>query len=187
MARQRKSYSLLFKLKVITDVIKRGNPIQTTAKKFKISNKCVRRWMSSSEKVKDQLNRRNNRLSFRIRDRVSCLNSVESELYEWIKNERTNGACINTSVVKLKAIEIYKKTGTNTNFKASNGWLEKFLKRYGLCSRRVSSSGRELPKNCKKIIELFLQDCSKFNEVCTSAIYNMDEASIYLDSPGILI
>ena len=67
---KRKSYSLLFKLKVANEVIENKKKVQTTALKFGIANKTVRDWISKIDEIKEQLNKkRNSRLRFRIRKR----------------------------------------------------------------------------------------------------------------------
>ena len=181
-APKRKSYSLLFKLKVANDVLEKRKQIQTTAFKFNVANKSVRDWVRKIDEIKEQLKKRNNRLSFRIRKRNGVLNDIESRLFIWIKEKRMEGACLNSKAIKLKARELHNEIDINTEFQMTNGWFEKFLKRYGLSCRRVSSSGRDLPKNCHETIKVFLKDCEKFNHLDTKAFYNMDEASIYLDS-----
>jgi hypothetical protein len=40
---------------------------------------------------------------------------------------------------------------------ASNGWLSRFLSRFKLIVRRVSTSGHELPENCSDIVFKYLQ------------------------------
>jgi hypothetical protein len=179
----RKSYALLFKLKVAKEVIEQNKKIQTTAFKYNISNKSVRDWVGKIVEIKEQLKKRNNRLSFRMRRR-SLMTALETGLFNWIKDARSNGACLSSKVIKLKAIELVNEIGTTSDFKASNGWFERFLARSGLCCRRVSSSGRDLPQNSQETIDLFIQNCKKFNQLGNRVIYNMDEASIYLDSPG---
>jgi len=179
----RKSYSLLFKLKEAKEVIEQKKKIQSTAFKYKISNKSVRDWVGKIEEIKEQLKKRNNRLSFRMRRR-GFLTAIETGLFNWIKDERSKGACLSSKVIKIKAIELVNEIDATLNFKASNGWFERFLVRSGLCCRRVSSSGRDLPQNSQETIDQFIQNCKKFNQLSNKVIYNMDEASIYLDSPG---
>ena len=43
-------------------------------------------------------------------------------------------------------------------WKSSKGWMRNFMKRFDLSYRRITTSGRELSKNCIKIIEDFLED-----------------------------
>ena len=37
-------------------------------------------------------------------------------------------------------------------FKGSNGWLNRFSKRYSITSRRITGSGKHLPENLSQII-----------------------------------
>ena len=60
----------------------------------------------------------------------------------------------------------------------------KFLNRKRLSFRRVSTHGRDLPKNVNEIIDTFLSSCSKFIPIDRDHICNMDETTIYLDSPA---
>ena len=109
---------------------------------------------------------------------------MEDRLFKWLQEKRLNGACLSRKAIKIKAIELNNQKNKKSNYKASNGWFERFLSRFELSYRRVSSSGRDLPKNCQEIINNFLKGCQKFNQLDEKVIYNMDEASIYLDSPG---
>ena len=51
--------------------------------------------------------------------------------------------------------------------------------------RRVTSSGRDLPVNCAQNIKEFHDKCRQIRiEVPRSALYSMDQTSVYLDSPS---
>jgi hypothetical protein len=53
--------------------------------------------------------------------------------------------------------------------------------------RRVTTRGRKLPANYKEILGKFIESCS-LNTVnyTRSAIFNMDECAVELDSPSTL-
>ena len=87
------------------EVIEQKKKIQSTAFKYKISNKSVRDWVGKIEEIKEQLKNRNNRLSFRMR-RHGFLTALETSLFNWIKDERSNGVCLSREVIKIKAIEL---------------------------------------------------------------------------------
>jgi hypothetical protein len=53
--------------------------------------------------------------------------------------------------------------------------------------RRITTKGREAPKNATGIIKNFLQDCQNMinlDNYTPNEIINMDETSIYLDFPS---
>ncbi len=68
-------------------------------------------------------------------------------------------------------------------FQASNGWLLRFLKRFNLVVRRISSSGRELPKNCSDIVYNYLKSV---NQAIKNKQYSADEV-IYFDETSICV
>jgi len=69
-------------------------------------------------------------------------------------------------------------------FTGTNGWLVNFLSRHNLTLRRITSSGRALPKNSQEIIQKHLKKMAQFaTEYRKSSILNMDETNIQLDYP----
>ncbi len=70
-------------------------------------------------------------------------------------------------------------------FQASGGWFTRFIKRHNLVVRRISGSGRELPKDCCVQIKEYLQKANTImKEYSTNAIISFDETSIYADMLG---
>ena len=62
---------------------------------------------------------------------------MEVVFESWIQKQRSNGFRVTGDIIKKKAREyIDEFTGQKTNFKASNGWLPGFLKRYSSSSFR---------------------------------------------------
>lgn len=56
--------------------------------------------------------------------------------------------------------------------------------RHDLAFRRVTTRGRDLPRDAANIAELFIQNSNAAVAGCNKAeIYAIDETSIYLDSP----
>ena len=59
------------------------------------------------------------------------------------------------------------------------------LKRKHLSLRRITTSGRDLPTNVQNIVDSFLSFChANFLNINRDLLCNMDETSIYLDSPS---
>ena len=84
-------------------------------------------------------------------------------------------------MIKRRALII----SLDDEFVASNGWLRRFQKRKHLAIRRITTSGRDFPKNCSDIAESFIQECQNkllIDSVDKNSIINIDETSVYLDS-----
>lgn len=107
---------------------------------------------------------------------------LEETLANWINEKRKSGAAVSSKSIILKAKEIASEENL-AEFKGSKGWFRRFLKRAGLSFRRITSSGRELPQDVAQTCETFIQNCS-LSSADKKTILNMDETSIYLDSPG---
>ena len=62
-----------------------------------------------------------------------------------------------------------------------------FFRRNNFVVRRITTSGRDLPKNSDKLVQDFLNECKQkfqLDNFNLDAVLNMDETSIYLDAPG---
>ena len=86
--------------------------------------------------------------------------NLENELKNWINETRNGGACVSGKLIQTKALEISVRHGFSDRFKASQGWLRNFLKRYNLVLRRITSKGRSLPQNSIEKINHFLSKCA---------------------------
>ena len=68
------------------------------------------------------------------------------------------------------------------NFKASNGWLEKFLLRHNLVSRHPTTTCQKEPEECAvKIVDCLLFVEQRRRTSNYTYIYAADETAVYLD------
>ena len=70
------------------------------------------------------------------------------------------------------------------DFQQSNGWMGRFLQRYGLSRRRITTSGRDLPTDMLSVVNTYLDSTRNYiysDSVSRESIINMDETAIYLD------
>ncbi len=65
------------------------------------------------------------------------------------------GLCVTTGIIQANALRILP----NETFSASNGWFDRFMKRKRLTIRRITTSGRELPRFALIHINKFLTEC----------------------------
>jgi transposase-like protein len=177
--KERKSYKIAFKIRVIKEV-KKYRSIRKIARKYKINRKTVRDWMRNKRAILASTFKRTS--SYLKKPTSGNYPALESQLYRYFTISRDRGACLNSTDLKAEAKRLAAKS--NVEFKCSNGWFENFLKRKDLVIRRVSSSGRVLPQNNINNIKEFIKTA---NNECVnkhkSAIFNLDQTSIYLDMP----
>lgn len=69
--------------------------------------------------------------------KISPLEELESILSNWFKQARTANANIDGSHLKEKALHIAARLGID-DFRASNGWIDRFKKRHNLVYKTVS-------------------------------------------------
>ena len=71
------------------------------------------------------------------------------------------------------------------NFKALNGWLQKFTVRHNITFRCVTSQGQKIPSNAKLLAEQFFSflraKLHENNITDVKNIANMDETSVWFD------
>ena len=118
------------------------------------------------------------------RKQVSPFEALENEFYQWIMDRRNAAQVVDGHAIRERAIEIAASRNIG-DFKCSGGWFWRFRRRTKLRLRRITTSGRDLPKNAKDIVHEFLGACSNHivnNGVSSGEIYNMDQTSVYLDS-----
>lgn len=177
---RRKAYNLAFKLKLISLVEK--STLYRVSKDYKVPTKMLRSWLRQKALIKQTMYRT-------ARGRVQRrheppFKELEEELLKWITEQREEGHIVDGHAIRSKAREIATTNGIDS-FKCSSGWLVRFLRRGKLRFRRITTSGRELPRDAKDTISTFISICSNHmvsNRVQRSAVYNFDETVVYLDS-----
>ena len=75
---------------------------------------------------------------------------LEELLLEWTENRRARGLRVSCKLIMKKAEVTYRDMTENNlvdndDFKASRGWLEKFMKRNGLSLRRKTTVSQQDP------------------------------------------
>lgn len=61
--------------------------------------------------------------------------------------------------IQKKAKELFRTLEYTGGFKASRGWLSKFLRRNGFTSRRVTGHAQKVPENAGVMIRAFIEQC----------------------------
>ena len=136
-----KKYSLDFKKQVIAHAEAHGN--RPASRHFKVDERRIREWRSKKSEivqlVSSKKGKERSKLSGGGRKPLSI--KLEETLVQWIDSRRASGLRVSCKLIMKKAEITYRsiKTGNNEDFeefKASRGWLTRFMKRNGLSLRR---------------------------------------------------
>ena len=145
---QRRKFSMEFKKNVIKYA--KENSLNRASKKVNIDHKRVREWVGNEEKVasmKEKL--------FRLDGggRKLTDSELEEEVLNWIHERRSNMLRVSQKLIMFKAKSIFDENCWDDellkkSFVASNGWLEKFMKRNHLSLRRTKRSISSHQQTC---------------------------------------
>ncbi|CAF0829312.1 unnamed protein product [Brachionus calyciflorus] len=176
---KKRNFNVSFKLCVVNAYESLRNYTRV-AKKFKIYRRSVRFWVKQKDRLL-RISAKAGRFHL-MHNRYIRFLDLERDLMNWINQSRNNGACVSGKCIQLKALNLARQSGLE-HFRASKGWLVRFLNRNNLVLRGTTSKGRSLPSNCVETINTFIDKCQEDNaNRPRSHIYNFDETSINLDS-----
>ncbi|OOY49140.1 hypothetical protein BOV97_13080 [Solemya velum gill symbiont] len=175
---RRMSYDASFKLKVVQRALEMKNNRQT-ADHFGVSEKQVRDWIKIREKLASG-SKNSKRLTGGGRKSENPV--LEDSLVEWLTEQRKSGIAISGKMIKLESL----RESSNPDFKASDGWLQKFKRRFGLSTRQRTSIGQKLPDDSEEKLmsfHKFVLSLRRQHEYPLSDIFNMDETPLRFDMP----
>lgn len=129
----KRTFTPAFKLQVIKRAEEDTN--KAAAREFNIEDKMVREWRKQKEKLEalppHKLQRKMGSSGLR-----PLLPELEKTLVDWIQTQPKRPTNVQ---IQAKALEL--NAGQAVDFKASRGWLDKFMHRHNLHISRMSSDG----------------------------------------------
>lgn len=174
------SYTADFKLKVIAYAEQHGK--RTAARKYDVDAKCVRRWCAQKEDLKKAP-----KSKCAFRGKKCKYPQVENELYEYVINIRKSGYAVTTEMLQVEANKIARKMGISfQEFRASYGWLRRFMNRRELSIRRRTTICQKLPEQYEDKLIAFQKhviNLRKQNRYLLSQIGNADQTPVWFDMP----
>lgn len=103
-------------------------------------------------------------------------NDFDTTLYAWFQSKRARNFLITQENIKEMALKLAHKHGIN-DFKASDGYLESFRKRYNIKSKIVSGESglvnQDIIENFKVVFK------AKLEQFADEDIYNADETGLF--------
>ncbi|NXE18629.1 TIGD4 protein, partial [Ardeotis kori] len=132
IVRRKKSISIEEKMDIIS-AVESGKKKADIAAKYGIKKNSLSSIMKNKEKVLEAFES----LRFdpkRKRLRTAFYTDLEEALIKWYRIAQCLNLPVNGSMLRLKANDFAQKLG-HSDFKCSNGWLDRFKSRYGLVFR----------------------------------------------------
>lgn len=133
---RRKALSLETKVDIIREVESSNRQRNKIAKEYGISHSTLSTIYKNKDRIIDNYKRHNVTLK---RVRTSSIGEVEEAVLRWYHDACSKNISVSGPMVKSKAKELAQVVGNN-NFKASNGWLERFKLRHRI---HFKSGGKE--------------------------------------------
>uniref|UniRef100_T1JMU9 HTH CENPB-type domain-containing protein n=1 Tax=Strigamia maritima TaxID=126957 RepID=T1JMU9_STRMM len=125
---RRRALSLETKAEIIREVESTKRQKNEIAKEYGISQSTLSTIYKNKDKIMNQYKCHNISLK---RVRTSSIGEVEDSVLRWYRDACSKNASVSGPMVKTKAKELAQVLGRN-EFKASNGWLERFKSRHNI-------------------------------------------------------
>ena len=178
----RQSYPASFKLKVITEAENTSN--HAASRTFKVSRGSIISWYKDKQKLQELPRRKRTN-----RGRAASFVALEQVLQQWNEDKRRQGFIVTRAMIRFEALKLKTTAEFNTlaginQFRASNGWLQRFMNRYGLSVRARTKIAQKLPAELdEKVMAFhrFVLTQRKRNNYDLSQIANMDETPMCFD------
>lgn len=183
-ARKRKAYSKEFKLEAVQHA--REVSKHAAATKFGVSRGTIQQWVKQEKDLNELPSIQAKRLKGGGRHLTSI--ELENELLKWIREERTSKHKVSRRSIRKMALKLASASTIdelNNNFVASEGFLQKFMKRNRYSTRVPTSIAQKPPKEFEQVLVNFVLYVSKIRQENNyELIYAADETGIWLDPIG---
>ena len=140
-----RSYPVKMKIEVVNYAEINGN--RAAGRKYGVDEKRIRGWRKNKAKIAALVVLKNSKTRMRLDGGGAkpLSTNLEERVMDWISVRRSSGLRVSRKLVMKKAQLLYQEMSTsegileNEEFKASRGWLEKFMRRNNLSLRRKTS------------------------------------------------
>nr|CAD2196552.1 unnamed protein product [Meloidogyne enterolobii] len=179
---KKRAYTITEKIDILD--FARNTSIHEASRHFKIDRVTIRNWKKQESSLKSMKNPSTRKRSIGGGRKLAD-SDFDNALKSWINELRSKKLRVTRNMIVLEAQKISISYPGLENFKASNGWLDYFLKRHNFSMRRPTSVAQKTPEEFAEIIVnfiLYVQKLWKKNNF--THVYAADETSISLDPVG---
>lgn len=163
-------YTLEYKCKAISFFMdqKEKDPLTSftsISKKLNLNRRVFTRWFKMKEQIFDSKSKRQFCKLKNKSDKSVCP-PMEKLLADWVNKLIGRDCCVDGESIRAKAIELYEQIHqlefnsemckkAKIPFRASTGWLHNFCKSKSFSYRRITTIGRDLPRDTIERINNF--------------------------------
>ena len=180
---KRVAYDVSLKLKAVEYAEKTSK--EAAARHFSVDAKRIREWCGQKDQLLEMTKSRGKKKRKRLTGggRKALDSDMEEALFSWIIDLRSRNLRVSRKMIRQHARSI----STTADFKASVGWLRRFMKRHSLSLRRKTTVCQNTPADCipklvSFVIHLRKEQIRHSYEL--QNIYAMDETACWFDMPS---
>lgn len=175
------NYTAKFKLRVVEVAEEEGN--RAAARQFQVNESHVRYWRKQKDRLLDT---KPARKAFRG-PKQGKFPEVEKELLVYVEKLRNSGCAVSVEMLQFEARRIATANGVSiASFKASRGWISRFMRRNDLSIRRRTTLCQRLPTDYEEKVVSFHRhviEKRKAMAYLLSQIGNADQTPVNFDMP----
>jgi hypothetical protein len=175
MAGKRKRLSVKEKIDIIDESEKSGLSTRKLAEKFKVGKTQVTMLLQNKEEIKKFYREGGNVEQKRKFPKTEGL-AVDQIVFNWFCKARNKHLPISGPIIQAKALEVAESLGLN-EFKASNGWLERFRQRHDITFKAICGESADVNIEDVKIWKEKLLNILK--HYAPKDVFNADETGLY--------
>lgn len=119
--------TLAQKCKALKELEQEGATHKSVALKYGVPRNTITTWVKNKEKYFSALEKSSNK---RRKIREGTNKDLDAVVFKWFLAKRSQNIPIDGSMIKEKALGYAKELGVSSDFRASDGWLHRWKKRY---------------------------------------------------------
>ena len=170
--KSRKNLTFSQKLEILKEGGKSSQ--RAVAAKFGVSLGVVNRMIKRKLELETLAENNCNHAAKRVKNSIN--EDLNEQVWEWFVAARSKNIPVSGPILQEKALNIATELG-QTDFKASNGWLEKFRLRYNINFKVLSGESAGVDQDVVKTWKQRLD--SLIDEYSADDIFNCDETGLF--------
>lgn len=159
--------------------VQKGELMRVVAADYGVSRNTISDWMKDREKIEKNFMLFSDGAATKKSTKTTTFSKTGEALYMWFCLRRQVGVPISGVILQAKAKILSQQfPDENKNFAASNGWLNRWKKRYGI--RQVTVCGEKLSAN-EDAVDPFRENLLDFiwkKKYTLDQIFNADETGL---------